>query len=111
MKNTLYLAITKIKTLPTHPLESDHKFGYLFVWLYGGDAESVAQNATDIVELLPYELVGTKVDISKAEGYNHPEMVANAKIASQIGVSFQLHIVTSITDFDVFEAQPFPCFQ
>lgn len=114
---TLHRVIRKVRPLPGHPLYWKIQFGILNVWLYSDSPEAAADTAEKIIEVLPYERVGTqaRVFLVRAAAARSPgdqsdetreEMDLREQLAAETGLSLLLICVTLGADETDFESWP-----
>ena len=55
----LYRIVLKVRPAVAHPLYWEWQFGFLLVWLMAESPYDAGRRASDIVALLPYEVIGS----------------------------------------------------
>jgi hypothetical protein len=101
MKQKIWRVKLKVKPSPQHPLYFEWEDGWLNVWLLDESFESAAHRATDILEHLPYEIIGDTVGVS-ADEMPGPEKADEMRIcehqAKRLGFAMYLWAVDPFKD-------------
>lgn len=91
----LFQIFFKVRPAIGHPLYYDIQYGVLTVFCYGLTIEEAATFASEMVEVLPYEIIGENPTgmLSNAKNEDKEWKKTAAAEARQIGVAFRLHCV------------------
>jgi hypothetical protein len=102
---TAYRVTARVKPTPAHHLYWDVAFAYLQIWVFAADAKDAAAKASDVLPVLPFELVTPKLEVVHYTLPLPDEYQRSQSDLQNVGISLFLVAVRTGADDDGFSTE------
>jgi hypothetical protein len=101
----IYRVCVRVRPTTEHPTYFEIQFGYLLVWIVGKTAEDAGVKAAEVVERLPYEIVGERLLVQKPKDEARSDLAEFVDETKKVGISFQFLVRETGADEDGFATE------